>query len=272
MAESAGTGARVQPPLLLRVAVPGASLSGAAGLALAGAAGPGAELVFAAGVVAALGGLMYLFSPRAGAFVLMGVGIVTLVFSGFALALSGSVPWLLVTFWGASATLLAGLMHLIERGNSAELMSGVTVGTVVAVLVLSALGLGQYVQMNWTSEERATLERLPFLSEQSGGTAALGFEVVVDSVEPVPGGQWAAYCTYRGQDRTATISEMTRLLTSHGWEIIAEVDGEFTAAKDAYRVTVVAEQTESVKPGPSKYPAAAVSQTSFAAYVWAETP
>lgn len=267
MPTAADSRAETRPPLLLRVAVPGAALAGAAGLLLAAVAAPGAEPVFAAGALAAVGGLTYLVSPRVGAWILLSVGTVTLVFSGFALTFGGSVPWLLVAFWGASATLLAGLMHLIERGNTAELMSGVTVGTVVAVLALSALGLGQYVQANWTAEERAELEALPFLEEP--GTRV---GVVVESKEPVPGGKWAAYCTYRGQDRATTVAEITRLLTEHGWEIVDELDDGLTAARGAYRVSVIAEQAETAQPGPSKYQAAARPQTSVAAYVWAESP
>lgn len=263
---------QARPPLLLRVAVPGAALAGAAGLLLAAAAAPGAEPVFAAGALAAVGGLIYPVSPRVGAWILLAVGAVTLAFTGFALTFGGSVPWLLVTFWGASATLLAGLMHVIERGNTAELMSGVTVGTVVAVLALSALGLGQYVQANWTAEERAMLEQLPFLDPQVTRDVNALAGMVVESIEPAPGGMWAAYCTYRGKDQLEAVSDMAERLKAHDWVVAEEFGVELTAAKDLYRLRVVTEEAEAVNPGPSKYETTAVPQTAVATYVWIETP
>ena len=60
----------------------------------------------------------------------------------------GAVPWLLTSFWAGAATLLAGLLDLIGREGN-DPMVGVTVAAVVSLLLLSALGLGQYVRVSW---------------------------------------------------------------------------------------------------------------------------
>jgi hypothetical protein len=228
--------------------------------------------VLVAGVLAAAGGIAYLLNPRVGALLLLVVGTVAVTLSGLALALNGSVPWLLVAFWGASATLLAGLMHLIERGTTAELMSGVTVATVVAVLALSALGLGQYVRMTWSAEERATLEELPLGDEQPDGEPEASTGLAAGSLEPVPGGRWAAFRTYTGVDQAAMWSDMMARLRSCGWRIVEERDGRCMAIKNGFRLLLVAEQVGPVESGPSKRVAPGATQVAVEAYVWQDGP
>jgi hypothetical protein len=212
-------------------------MAGAAGFALAAMVRTDGRGALAGAVIAVAGAIVYLVWPRIGATVLVACGTAGIVLVGLALIMSGSVPWLLIAFWGASATLLAGLLHFTEQGPSAARLAAVTVGAVVALLVLSAFGLGLYVRMTWSEQERAVLESAQ-LAEDAPGLSG----VVEPAAEPAPGGEWAIHWTYVGDEPEAAFDEIGRRLAARGWQVSRTPEG-LVAEHTGYRIRVVLDET-----------------------------
>jgi len=182
-----------------------------------------------AALVAVAGGVVWLYAPRAGYWILLVGGITTMVASGIALV-QGAVPWLLVTFWGGSALLLAAILHLTAgQGRS----STVTTVAVISLLALSALGLGQYVRATWTADDRAVLEALPRMV-----AARAVAPVWVDEPEPAPEGAWS--CTWMmPMTRSEALRTTRSLLVRNGWHIRRFSTVGITAVKSGEAVELL---------------------------------
>jgi hypothetical protein len=129
-----------------------------------------------------------------GTIAFVALGALLCVVCAVALLVQGATPWLLTSFWGGAATLLAGLLDLIGR-DGAEQIVGVTVAAVVSLLLLSALGLGQYVRLIWPLSGRAMLESLPMgVTGQSGSGGSM------TAVEQAPRGRWMGHWVVRTRD------------------------------------------------------------------------
>ncbi len=133
-----------------------------------------------AALVAAVGGVVWWYAPRAGYWILLVDGLLTMSVSGVALV-RGAVPSGCSLRSGAGPLLLlAAILHLT---GGAGRSGTVTLVAVISLLVLSALGLGQYVRTTWSDDERAILERLP----QLVGTPVSTWTV---PISPAPDGAW----------------------------------------------------------------------------------
>lgn len=219
-------------------------------------------------VLIAVVGLVYLLKPRLAAATLTGLGALGCVATGLALVSWGTVPWLLVAFWGSSAVLLAGLLDYIGRGGP-DRLSSVTVGAVASLLMLSSVGLGEYVRMNWSSAERAMLESVPLTPAPASGPRLM---VAPHELEQAPDGKWAAHWTVWTADPVDSWSSVRSAVLRDGWTIFAEKKGrELRARKDSFDLTVIAEKTANARVGPgaetSATSGAAGWYVSMAAYV-----
>jgi len=226
-------------PLMLRIAVIGCALAGAMALALVtGPVRP--ELFIAAAVAVGVAAVVYLVQPRAGAIAFLALGTAICVGCVVPLLTMGTVPWLLTGFWGGAATLLAGLLDLIGRDGT-DSMVVATVVAVVSLLLLSALGLGQYVRVNWTAAERAMLEQVPRdVAEPDAGTARNAVYV-----QQAPQGRWVCRWLVRTRDVGKAWAAMRLAMESEGWRVHADEPGEeLTAKKGGYELTIEARPAE----------------------------
>jgi len=232
---------KVRPPLAVAVAVPGSALAGALALALASrsVSAPGSTVLLVYSGLIALCAFVYFARPRLTAAALAILGTSGCVASAFALLMGGTVPWLLVAFWGSSAALLAGLLDYIGRGGP-DRLSSVTVTAIVSLLLLSAIGLGEYVRMTWSSAERAMLESV---LKAPSKTQSPQFEAAPTDLEQAPGGKWAAYWTVATNDPLEAWDGMREAVEGDGWTVFAEERGrELRARKDDFDLTVIAEE------------------------------
>ena len=251
--------------LMLRVAVTGSAIAG--GIALVVVTGPlRPEIFISAGIAVFVAAAVYLAQPRAGTIAFLALGTAICAACAVALFTVGAVPWLLTSFWAGAATLLAGLLDLIGRDGT-DPMIGVTVAAVVSLLLLSALGLGQYVRVNWPLTSRAMLESLPQdVTEQTG--ARTGATRMV--VEQAPGGRWVGHWIVRTRDTVRTWDSFALAVRADGWSVrVNKTCEELRAVKDGYVLRVVAEETDGqgVPTGPSKYRGAPQDTLEMAAYV-----
>jgi len=223
-------------PLLLRIAVAACALAGAMALALVtGPVRP--ELFIAAAVAVGVGAVVYLAQPRAGAIAFLVLGTTICVACMAGLFVLGAVPWLLTGFWGGAATLLAGLLDLIGRDGT-DSMIVATVAAVVSLLLLSALGLGEYVRVNWTPTERAMLEEVP---AAVAGTGASGAGSIRAYFEPAPQGRWACRWMLRTRDAAKSWQAMRLAVESAGWAVTVDSPGEsLVADKHGFVLTITA--------------------------------
>jgi len=237
-----GTTLTPSPSVLLRAAVVGVALSGASALVWAGvlAGGTAQGFAIAGAVVALAGALVWEFRPRVGYAILAGDGAAVMIASVFALLAQGTVPWVLVAFWGGTAVVLAALLHLIG-GDGPERSTTVTVVAVISLLALSALGLGEYVRSTWTPGELAMLRGLPVYGAGQPGPAA-----AVKTSAPVSGGEWGASWSVVTTEPVGQFSRMRQRLTADGWSVESRSDTSLRAEKDGYRLELEA----SVSPEP----------------------
>ena len=247
------TSSQVEPAFIDRVPVIGVVLAAACALGAAavmsGYPMGGPPLV--ATMVAVVGGVVWMYAPRAGYWVLLISGLVTMVASGAALA-RGAVPWLLVAFWGGSALVLAAILHLTKGAGRSSTVTSVAV---ISLLALSALGLGQYVRTTWTPDERAVLEKLP-----QSIAPSLREPVWTVAITPVPDGAWR--CSWvMGASPRATMAAMRAALQRDGWRIRSVSDGALSADNGEEQLDVALAEN------PSGYPAAPGSDVAVATRV-----
>ena len=250
---------------MLRVAVTGSAVAG--GIALVIVTGPlRPEVFISAGIAVFVSAAVYLAQPRAGTIAFLTLGTAICVSCAVALFTVGAVPWLLTSFWAGAATLLAGLLDLIGRDGT-DPMVGVTVAAVVSLLLLSALGLGQYVRVSWPLTGRAMLESLPQdVTGQIGGRTGATRMVV----EQAPGGRWVGRWIVRTRDSVRTWDAFALAVQADGWDVSANKScAELRAIKDGYVLRVVAVETDGqgVPTGPGEYQGAPQDTVELAAYV-----
>jgi len=227
-------------PLLLRIAVSACALAGAMALALV--TGPlRPELFIAAAVAVGVGAVVYLAQPRAGALAFIVLGSMICAACMVGLFVVGAVPWLLTGFWGGAAALLAGLLDLIGRDGT-DSMIVATVAAVVSLLLLSALGLGEYVRINWTPRERAMLEGVPAAIAGTGATGVGGIDAYF---EPVPQGRWACRWMLRTRDAAKSWQAMRLAVESAGWAVRVDSPGHsLVADKSGFVLTITASEAD----------------------------
>lgn len=221
---------RVPPPL--RVVVPLTALLGALAVWWSGAMSAlvSTPITSLLAVVVAVGGVLWLFAPKAGFWTLATAGGLTVAWSAWGLVSGGTAPWLLTAFWGGSAALLAALLHLSIQADSPSRSAWVTVGAVGAILLLSAVGLGQYMRLQWTDAERAVLREV--LSRDRRPATLV--------IAAAPRGAWMSRWSERIDPETA-VARLSRELAAAGWQVEqAEGDsaGALQARKGAYRCVV----------------------------------
>lgn len=234
------------PSMLLRAAIVGVALSGASALVWAGllAGGTAQGMAVASAVVAVLGALVWEFRPRAGYLMLSADGIATMAASALMLLAQGTVPWVLVAFWGGTAVLLAAMLHLIG-GDGPERSTAATVVAVLSLLALSALGLGEYVRTTWTPGELAMLRGLPVYGAGQPGPA-----VAVRTSAPVSGGEWGASWSVVTTEPAGQFARMGQRLTADGWSVETQSPTSLRAEKDGYRLELQASVSpEAIAPG-----------------------
>lgn len=248
------------PSALLRTAVAGVALSGASALLWAGILAGGPELV-AASVSAALavvGALVWEIRPRVGYAILTVDGVVAMLVTAFLLVTRGSVPWMLVAFWGSSAVLLASMLHLMG-GAGPERSTTVTVVAVISLLALTALGLGEFVRATWTPGELSVLRSLPIYESGEPGPAA-----VVKTSAPVSGGEWGASWTVITKAPAAQFARMSVELTAEGWNVSKQSATSLLAEKDGYTLGLQASVSpEAIAPGLSSAPSSATAGDAY---------
>ncbi len=224
---------------MLRVAVTGSAIAGA--VALIVVTGPlRPEIYVSTGVAVLVAAIIYLAQPRAGTIAFLVLGTAICVACAVAFARVGAVPWLLTSFWAGAATLLAGLLDLIGREGQDPIM-GVTVVAVLSLLLLSALGLGQYVRMNWPPAGRAVLESLPQDVWEPGSMALSQPRM---AVEQASGGRWAGRWSVRTRNRVRAWDAFALAIAADGWRIGTNKSCEqLRAVKDGYVLWVVEEDS-----------------------------
>lgn len=222
---------RAESTLISKVPVIGVVIAAAIALGAASVMSGypmGGPALFAS-LAAVAGGVVWLYAPRIGYWVLLVDGVVTTALSGVALA-RGAVPWLLVAFWGGSALLLAAILHLTASPGRSNT---VTLVAVISLLALSALGLGQYVRTTWTADERAILERLPRMVAARSATPAW-----VAEPEPAPEGAWT--CSWAmAVTRSEALRTTRSVLVRNGWRIRTFSTVEIVAVKSGERLDVL---------------------------------
>ncbi|NTW28808.1 MAG: hypothetical protein HGA39_05525 [Coriobacteriia bacterium] len=224
----------------MSAAVPGAAGAGALALACAGmlAGGVVAACGAAAGVLALAGAVAWLLGYRYGGWLVAATGVLGIIATALAMMVNGVVPWEIVAFWGSTALLLAEAMDLTAASGS-ERMAMATVLAVISLLVLSAIGLGEYVSLAWPATGRQALRELPIYPT---GTAAA--TVVSVREEPLAGGKWS--CVWQVPQGSAAI-EVARArgtLEQAGWHVSASSDTSLVAEKDGLELGLTGESME----------------------------
>lgn len=244
-----GIGDAAPSTLLLRASVVLCALAGALALALTAEPAAAPQLLALAGAVA-LVALVYLARPRPVARLLQVLGAIGCGASLVAIGVVGTTPWLLVSFWASMAVLLAGLLHFLGAGGDPALASA-TVVAIATLLVLSAVGVGQYVRVEWALAEREVLSDLPRDALEMGSTR-LGATPLV--IARAPGGAWGGTWSVRTRDAAASWEAFSQGLRDDGWNVFADEAGrELRAEKDGYQLMVVAREPAPYSPGPAKY-------------------
>jgi len=150
---------------------------------------------------------LWLKRPRAGATALLALGATVLFASGFALAMGGAVPWLLVAFWAGSALVLGAVLGYVSAERKPDRQDAATVLAVLSLLLLSAIALAQIVRVSWSAAERAELEALPVY-----GAADV-------EVEAAPQGAWAAYFPLAASGIEGAEATIIDRLLRDGWSV-----------------------------------------------------
>lgn len=131
---------------LLRFAVPLCAIAGAFAIGFAAFLTTGVPSVLCgiAWVAAIAGSVTWPRDVVIGGRIVLATGGAGILLFGFQVLQSGASPWELVAFWGSSALVLAYLMAYVGASSSDQ--RGIaTVIAVVSLLLLTAMGLGQYV-------------------------------------------------------------------------------------------------------------------------------
>ncbi len=255
---------------MLRVAVTGSAVAG--GIALVIVTGPlRPEVFIGAGIAVFVSAAVYLAQPRAGTIAFLTLGTAICAACAVALFTVGAVPWLLTSFWAGAATLLAGLLDLIGRDGT-DPMIGVTVAAVVSLLLLSALGLGQYVRVSWPLAGKAMLESLPQDVTSGAGAQARATTMVV---EQAPGRRWLGRWVVRTRDTVRTWDAFALAVRADGWNVTTDQQcKELRAVKDGYVLRVLAVETDSqgAPSGPGEPAGEQQDTIELAAYVSALEP
>lgn len=222
----------VRLPLPLRIAVPMTALVGALAVWWSGAMSMPVSMPVTSllAVAVAVGGVLWLFAPKVGFWTLGAAGVLTVAWSAGGLASGGTAPWMLTAFWGGSAALLAALLHLSIQADSPDRSAWVTVGAVGAILLLSALGLGQYMRLHWTDAERAVLREVLSCDRRP---ATL-------TIAAAPRGVWMSRWS-ESTDPEAAVTRLSRELTAAGWRVDRAEGGSacaLEARKGEYRCRI----------------------------------
>lgn len=228
---------REQRAMLLRIAIPCVVAAGASALMWAGLLS-GTELASWAAVLgggaAVIGAIIWEFRPGIGRWVLVVTGAVGAVWSGALILSGGSLPWLLVGFWGSVAVLLAATLDFVA-GPTLDRSATIAVLAVATLLLLSALGLGEYVRITWSPAERSILERLPVyraaMAHSVGGAAK-------SVIAPVREGQWGASWTNLTADPNAELASMRSALVAEGWNVTESAPTRLLAEKNGFTCEV----------------------------------
>jgi hypothetical protein len=240
---------------LLRVSVPAIVFVGSAALIWAGWLCGGAVLVagFLAGLAAAGLAVLWLYRPHLGGTLLIALGSGATAAAGVSLLTGGSVPWLLVAFWGGSAILLGAILDLVA-GPGADRAAVVALVAVVSLLILSGVGLTAYVSETWTAAEQSALQNLPIIPKAQLAVAQRLH------MEPVTGGEWGAHWALRADDPRAEFDKMRALLVSDGWTVTDTAPMALTAEKRGFQVQL----TERPTPASASAPAASSEASAVA--------
>lgn len=234
----------------MRISVPAVVVAGAVAVLWAGILAGGSAVWWCAAVAAVAIGCAALweFNVRAGHVALMLVGWGVTILSGLALLTGGSLPWLLVAFWGGVAIILAATLDLVA-GTATDRSASVAVVPVITLLFLSALGLALYVHENWTPQERRVLESLPIVPRSLIGASQV-------RELPVQGGEWAYTWNVASRNQNATVDEMVATLRRAGWSVTEPAPLQLLAHKDGYYAQIYypADQLEGVPPAASQAP------------------
>jgi len=235
------TSSQVESAFIDRVPVIGVVLAAACALGAAAVMSgyPMGGPPLAATMVAVVGGVVWMYAPRAGYWVLLVGGVATMASAGVALA-QGAVPWLLVAFWGGSALVLAAILHLTAGAGRS---STVTTVAVISLLALSALGLAQYVRATWTSDERAVLEELP-----QSMAPSLREPVWTVAITAVPDGAWRCAWVTAASPRD-TMAALHTALSRDGWRIRSISAGTLSADNGEEQLDITLAENPDGYPG-----------------------
>lgn len=225
-----------QRSLLLRIAVPSVAAAGAFALVWAGllSGGPAAFASILGAFVALAGSLTWEFRPAVGRWLLGVTGAAGLVWSGAVMLSGGSVPWLLVGFWGSAAVLLAAVLDIVV-GPGLDRSATIAVVAVTTLLLLSALGLGEYVRATWSPAERSILEQLPLY--RAAMTASVD-GAVKRAIAPVHRGEWGSTWHNLTTDPTTELERMRQAMKAEGWNVTEPAPMQLLASKNGFVVEV----------------------------------
>jgi len=241
---------------LLRVAVPGITFAGAAAVVWAGWLCGGSVLLagLLCGIAAVGFAVLWLFRPRIGGVLLIALGSATTAASGVSLLTGGSVPWLLVAFWGGSAILLAAILDLVA-GPATDRPTIVALVAVISLLVLSGIGLSAYVSETWTAAEQQTLRNLPIVPKAR--------VAVADHlrIEPVVGGEWGAHWSLRSGDPRKEFDGMRSMLIADGWTVSDTAPMALIAEKNGSQVQLAEQPVPETASGSTESSAGTTSYT-----------
>lgn len=203
--------------MLMRIAVPSVAAAGAFALVWAGLLSHGiaAAAAIVGGIAAVAGAVAWEFRRDVGRLVLFVTGGAGLVASGAVMLMGGTVPWLLVGFWGSVAVLLAATLDAVV-GPGLDRSATIAVVAVASLLLLSALGLGEYVRATWSPAERSILEQLPvYKAAMASPVAGVARRVVA----PVADGTWGVNWSDRTTDPAGEYGRMRTALIASGWQV-----------------------------------------------------
>lgn len=218
--------------LVLRVAVPGIALAGAAGLVWAGrlAHSPSAWLAYVPAILTVLAVALWVYRRAWGGVCLIVIGLGVTAGASVTL-LSSTTPWELIGFWGGSAIALSGMLHLMTAGEP-DRSTTATVAAVLVLLIVSSLGLSEYVRLNWSPEERAIIETLPIYASSPSEAP------VTPRYEPVNHGEWGASWFLLTRAPRAELLRMQRQLEADGWRTTSLTADDLTAEKGGFTIEV----------------------------------
>ena len=223
---------------LLRIAIPCVIAAGACALVWAGllsGTAPASWSAVLGGLVAVAGVIVWEIRPRIGRWILVVTGAVGVAWSGILILSGGSLPWLLVGFWGSVAVLLAATLDFVV-GPTSDRSATIAVLAVATLLLLSALGLGDYVRITWSPAERSILDRLPVyraaMAHSIGGAAKR-------VVAPAAAGEWGLSWSNVTGDPAGEMAGMRNALVAEGWDVSEPSPTRLMAVKNGFTCEIV---------------------------------